>query len=62
MGLKDLNTRFFVIGTKLHNDDLPSRLIDEIKIQVKRRWQEYLDSPDYRKNNKNYLARKIPRL
>jgi len=30
MGLKDLNTRFFVIGTKLHNDDLPSRLIDEI--------------------------------
>lgn len=31
VGLKDLHTRFFLLGARLNNDDLPSRLIDEIK-------------------------------
>lgn len=30
LGLKDLGTRFFLLGTRLDNDDLPSRLINEI--------------------------------
>lgn len=31
IALGDRHTRFFLLGTRLHNDDLPSRLINEIK-------------------------------